>query len=205
LLVVFVGIAVAAAAGGTGYWLSRVARRQAASAVSVVQEGVLYRSGQPEGDALEALCGPPRFGTVISLRENQPEAPWQKAEAAFCRANGIRFVSLPLSRAGFTRAQLAQFLEIVQDPTRQPVLVHCERGRNRTGYAVAVYRIAVQHWTYDAAVAEAVKYGFVPTSALGFSQSLRALASGAPFAADAPGPAPEADPAPPGPGTVPVS
>ena len=105
--------------------------------------------------------------------------PAAKTEAEFCRANGILFVSLPLENAEFTEAQAAQFLATVRDPACQPVLIHCEYGRNRTGYAVAYYRIAVDHWTYEAAVDEARRLGF-PKSSVKGDKSLRALAAGAP-------------------------
>jgi len=45
-----------------------------------------------------------------------------------------------------------------------PVVVHCEHGADRTGLVVAMYRIAYQGWTKDAAVDELVHggYGYHP-------------------------------------------
>jgi protein tyrosine/serine phosphatase len=39
---------------------------------------------------------------------------------------------------------LAEFLAVVTDPARQPVLVHCEMGVIRTGALVAAYQVLVE-------------------------------------------------------------
>jgi tyrosine-protein phosphatase SIW14 len=146
--------------------------RQAALNVSEVQAGVLYRSGQPQGKALEDLRDLYHFRTVINLREVEADDAW-RAEEAFCHANGIRCVPMQLGVA-VTDQQQAEFLKIVQDPACQPVLVHCEMGRVRTGYMVAYYRMVVQHWSYETAAAEAQVYGF-PGHAQKYDEQLRSL------------------------------
>jgi protein tyrosine phosphatase (PTP) superfamily phosphohydrolase (DUF442 family) len=60
--------------------------------------------------------------------------------------------------------EAVRFLQIVSDPKRTPVLVHCQRGADRTGVMCAVYRIAVEGWTKDEAIREMIDggYGFSP-------------------------------------------
>lgn len=53
-----------------------------------------------------------------------------------------------------------EFLKIVTDPKNQPVFVHCREGVDRTGMMVAVYRIMVQGWSNEAALAEMKQMGF---------------------------------------------
>ncbi len=55
---------------------------------------------------------------------------------------------------------IVRFLQVVTDPERQPVLVHCQHGADRTGVATAAYRIAVQGWSKDEAIAEMTQGGF---------------------------------------------
>ena len=57
-----------------------------------------------------------------------------------------------------------RFLRMVTDPARQPVLVHCRHGADRTGAMVAVYRIVIEGWTKDDALQEMTRggYGFHP-------------------------------------------
>ena len=47
--------------------------------------------------------------------------------------------------------QLQRFLSIVQDPTKQPVLVHCAQGVRRTGMMVAAYQRSVLNYSADQA------------------------------------------------------
>jgi protein tyrosine/serine phosphatase len=59
---------------------------------------------------------------------------------------------------------VARFLRLACDPARQPALVHCQHGADRTGMMCAVYRMAVEGWSADAAVREMIEggYGFHP-------------------------------------------
>lgn len=55
---------------------------------------------------------------------------------------------------------IERFLEFLDDPGNQPVLVHCKRGAERTGTLIAVYRIERDGWTPTRAYAEMQEYGF---------------------------------------------
>jgi protein tyrosine/serine phosphatase len=167
-------IGAAALLVGTGWWFVVTQPRRAAHDVSEVVPGVLYRSAQPEGESLLELRDRWHFRTVINLRETDADERWRDEEE-FCRANGIRFVSIALGQK-FTEPELKLFMDTVQDPAAQPVLVHCEVGRNRTGYAIAYYRIAVQHWTFEAALEEARHFG-LPQRSDYYEDALKALAA----------------------------
>jgi protein tyrosine phosphatase (PTP) superfamily phosphohydrolase (DUF442 family) len=58
------------------------------------------------------------------------------------------------------RKEVVRFLQIVTNPKRTPVLVHCLHGADRTGTMCALYRIAVQGWTKEEAVREMTEGGF---------------------------------------------
>ncbi len=57
--------------------------------------------------------------------------------------------------------QMVQLLDFVSKPENQPAYVHCEAGKGRTGVATACYRMAIEGWTPDQALAEGKKYGLV--------------------------------------------
>ena len=55
---------------------------------------------------------------------------------------------------------IVRFLKLATDPANQPVFVHCQHGADRTGVCCAAYRIVVQGWTKDQAIAEMTRGGF---------------------------------------------
>jgi protein tyrosine/serine phosphatase len=55
---------------------------------------------------------------------------------------------------------IVRFLKIVTDKNRMPVLVHCQHGADRTGTMCAIYRIAVEGWSKEAAIEEMTKGDF---------------------------------------------
>ncbi len=114
----------------------------------VVDEGVLYRCGQPTPEQLHGLIERHGLRTVISLRgargDADPDA-WERAERAACDERGVRFVTIPCNHKNPpTQAQLDEFLEIVRSAERVPALVHCRLGQQRTLLFCALYRVHVQ-------------------------------------------------------------
>ena len=57
-----------------------------------------------------------------------------------------------------TDEQLQPIMAAILDPANQPVLIHCEHGRSRTGVIIAAYRILAQGWTYEQALGEAARF-----------------------------------------------
>lgn len=55
--------------------------------------------------------------------------------------------------------QVMQFLNLIMNDYNYPAYIHCEAGIGRTGEMVACYRMAVQGWKPEDALAEAVKFG----------------------------------------------
>jgi protein tyrosine/serine phosphatase len=114
-----------------------------------------YRGAQPEGRAYTELAA---FGvkTVIDLQEDGVASEPTQVERA-----GMKYVRIPMStRRAPTAAQMAQFLELVNDPANQPVYVHCAGGRHRTGVMTAAFRMSVDGWTSDRAFKEMKSYKF---------------------------------------------
>jgi tyrosine-protein phosphatase SIW14 len=115
----------------------------------------LYRGAQPTDvglDSLKALG----IKTVVNLRHYHGVP-----EAAGCRKRHIDYEPLVLASSHVpSDAATRRFLQIVTDPARQPVYFHCWRGKDRTGVMCAAYRMAVEHWTLDEALAEMYDFGF---------------------------------------------
>ena len=162
---VLLGLLVFASAGLAG-WLIVLDRQNRLlwDHWDVVKPGILYRSGQlTEGQLTEAV----RLKGIRTVVSFQLPGKEMNAERQLARRLGIGFVNLPMPGDGFgEEAQFRKVLELVDDPERRPVLVHCARGTCRTGSAVALYRFERDGWTIQDVAAElrrqSYRDGFIP-------------------------------------------
>jgi protein tyrosine/serine phosphatase len=91
--------------------------------------------------------------TVVSLRAFH-------GERELVAAAGLSYERISFKVWHPEDEDMSRFLRIVMDPERQPVFVHCMRGSDRTGVAVAVYRMCVEGWSKDEAIDEMVNGGY---------------------------------------------
>ena len=112
----------------------------------------LYRSAQPSTEGMQNLKA---FGlkTIISLRAFHSD----RAEIG---ATGLGYEHIFMKTWHPERDDVVRFLKTATDPQRQPVLVHCQHGADRTGSMVAIYRVAVQGWSKQDAAREMTEGGF---------------------------------------------
>lgn len=149
-------------APGAGATAAETSRRVWAEPVSLpgvenlfrVSES-LYRSGQPTAEGMREL---EKLGvrTVINLR-------WEHDDVEEVEGSRLKVISIPtLSWFGIGEEDVVAFLRAATDPSNTPVLVHCRRGADRTGVMAAAYRIVVEGWTPEEAVAEMTEgpFGF---------------------------------------------
>jgi tyrosine-protein phosphatase SIW14 len=114
-----------------------------------------YRGGQPDGSdyAALALLG---VKTVIDLQQDGQAVEHKLVESA-----GMKFYRIPMTtQKPPTTDELALFLRLVNDPSNQPVYVHCAGGRHRTGVMTALYRMTHDGWNSDQAFKEMKQYDF---------------------------------------------
>src|SRR5690349_11473725 len=105
-----------------------------------------YRGAQPNGRDYSDLAA---LGvrTVIDLTNDGRDDERGLVERA-----GMTFYRIPMTTSDRPAdASVARFLKLVNDPANQPVYVHCQGGRHRTGTMTAVYRMTHDRWTADQA------------------------------------------------------
>jgi len=146
-------------------------RRGTIRNLRVVEEGVLYRSGQLSPEGLEQVVRERGVKTVISLRAARDEDdPHPDAwEEGFCAARGLNHYRIVPrvwgpDKRGYTPADenVRQFLAVMDRPENHPVLVHCFAGIHRTGTLVAIFRMEYHRWPADRAINEMQVCGFDP-------------------------------------------
>ena len=118
-------------------------------------DAAYYRGAQPNNRDYRDLAAL-GIKTVIDLtRDGRGDEP------GLVRAAGMKFYRIPLTTTDRpSDAAVAEFLKLVTDPANQPVYVHCQGGRHRTGAMTAVYRMTQDGWTADQAYEEMKAYKF---------------------------------------------
>jgi protein tyrosine/serine phosphatase len=114
-----------------------------------------YRGAQPEPRDYVDLAA---LGvkTVIDLTEDG-----RSEEKGLVEAAGMKFYRIPMTTTDRpSEATITQFLKLVNDTANQPVFVHCQGGRHRTGVMTAVYRMTRDGWTAEQAYQEMKQYNF---------------------------------------------
>jgi len=147
---------------------------------SLVAPGI-YRGARPSAEGLKMLKA---LGvkTIINLEggDSSPLVPrmivelWEPGERASARklegqnaqALGMGYLNIPLNSVGDVTPEEEQgidtILRLMANPAAQPVFVHCEHGKDRTGLVIALYEVEVLHKNVAAAYAEMISHGHGP-------------------------------------------
>jgi len=111
----------------------------------------LYRGAQPTSAEGFRFLEDMGIKTVVNLR-------WLHSDRSMLRGTGLAYESIRMKAWHAEDEDIVRFLQIVTDPARQPVFVHCQHGADRTGTMCAIYRVVVQGWDKEDAVRE-MRYG----------------------------------------------
>lgn len=133
----------------------------------------LWRGSRVDEADIAALAAKGFRGIVDLRRESNSDA-----ESA--RIFGLAALRVPiLDNDHPSIEQVKDFLAFVAKPEHQPVYVHCQAGKGRTGVMVAAYRMAVLGWTLEQALAEAESRGLKMPNQKAFLRELAgAIAAG---------------------------
>lgn len=112
----------------------------------------LYRCAQPAAEGMQNLKQK-GIKTIVNLRSFNSDRDELKG-------TGLGYEHLFMKAWHPERKEVVEFLRIVTDPKRKPVLVHCQHGADRTGTMCALYRVVVQGWTKEQALKEMTDGGY---------------------------------------------
>lgn len=112
----------------------------------------LFRSAQPSAEGMKNLKAM-GVETIINLRSFHSD----RDEIGEAR---LAYEHIYMKAWHAEEEDAIKFLQIVANPKRGPVLVHCQHGADRTGTMCILYRVAVQGWSKEEALKEMVQGGF---------------------------------------------
>jgi protein tyrosine phosphatase (PTP) superfamily phosphohydrolase (DUF442 family) len=112
----------------------------------------LYRSAQPSAEGMRNLKAM-GIETIVNLRSFHSD----RDEIG---DTGLAYEHIYMKAWHPEEEEAVRFLQIVTDPKRTPVLVHCQHGADRTGAMCALYRVGVQGWSKEEALKEMTQGGF---------------------------------------------
>lgn len=135
----------------------------------VVEPGIL-RGSQPSEASLKLLkdyCG---VKTILNLRDDEEKVNWERQVS---EKLGMDFINIPMNGGQKQAAKkIEQCLNIMHDKSRQPVFVHCQAGKDRTGMICAAYKIKYNNWNLENALFEMLVYGYSRSCCLQLEESL---------------------------------
>ena len=121
----------------------------------------LWRGSQPDMNDPDIFRKLEQRGvkTVINLRHDHDDFPK-------LQGTNIRYLWIPMRAWHPEEEDIVLFLSalrrILADPNLWPVFVHCAAGKDRTGYAVAAYRIIEEQWDAEDAILEMFDFRYNP-------------------------------------------
>ena len=129
----------------------------------IVEEGVLYRSGQISATLIKKTLQKHNIDVIVMMSGYDPQDHDKRTEKEVAEELGIDIYNFPLGGdgTGDVNNYLKSLLTIHKaKQERKPVLVHCSAGAQRTGGVVALYRFFFQKKDADFVLKELKKYGW---------------------------------------------
>jgi tyrosine-protein phosphatase SIW14 len=114
----------------------------------------LFRGGQPGVDGFEELK---KMGVSIVIDMRGTKSSHERNAIGKL---GMRYIAIPWHCPFPDDAIFARFLKVIHDNPGKKVFVHCRLGDDRTGMAIAAYRMANEGWSADEALHEMEEFGF---------------------------------------------
>ncbi len=116
----------------------------------------IYRGAEPSAAALKELKAS-GVNLVLDLRETGQGTSEERNGAV---SLGMRYVNIPLRPwSALTSEQAREVLWQLIGHPQERIFIHCRRGKDRTGTAIACYRVQHDKWSNARALEEADSFG----------------------------------------------
>jgi protein tyrosine phosphatase (PTP) superfamily phosphohydrolase (DUF442 family) len=122
-----------------------------AKRLAVVEPGRIVRGAWQRPGPLRRIVRDEKIRTIVTLTAINRDDPKYVDQAAVVAQTGVDWVIVPMRGSRGTVEQMAEAADLMADPARQPVYIHCVAGHHRTGLAHAAYLIRHKGYSADAA------------------------------------------------------
>lgn len=133
----------------------------------------LLRGGAPSLQALKELKAA-GVKTILNLRG---DCAGSRKEERSAKEIGLDYYNIPMGYTEPSLAKVSSILDIIHDPQKQPVYVHCLQGADRTGMIVGIHRVLADGWQFDQVYSEMRGHHFKPFL-IPMRKTVQAFASG---------------------------
>lgn len=131
--------------------------------IHAVTPGVMYRSAQLSSERLDRTLKQFDIKSVINLRGSSETEDWYSDELKIAAAQGAQHFDLAMDAKAPPDAQtIARMFELLKTAPK-PMLIHCNRGADRSGLVAAVYKHFIEGQSPDEAARQlSFRYGHFP-------------------------------------------
>ena len=162
-----IALGILLVAGGIWTWDQVIKDRVIPKRFGVVQDGMIYRSGQLSSALVKRTLQRHGIRRIVDLTSVDPTDLDERAEKRAAAELGVEISVFTLKGDGtgdihnYARAIEAIFRA---QQAGQPVLVHCAAGAQRTGGVIAAWRLLVEGKAPSFVLKELRRYGWHPKS-----------------------------------------
>ncbi len=122
-----------------------------------------FRSAQLDKSMLERRVSQYNIKSIINLRGKNENEGWYIEEKALCSEKNLECYDIPLTAQRLpTKEEVLRVLHILET-AEYPVLVHCRRGADRSGFVSALYLYAIKKEELEDAIKQLsfLKFGHI--------------------------------------------
>ncbi len=153
--------------GAIMMWKYVIKDRIIARQFGVVEEGRIYRSGQISSSLIRKTLVKYNIKAIIELAGDSTTSVNQAAEKQTVAELGIErnVFSLHGNGTGDIETYASAIAAICEErKEKEPVLVHCRAGAQRTGGVIAAYQLLIERKDIESVRNEMIHYGFDPNN-----------------------------------------
>lgn len=135
----------------------------------IVEPGI-WRSSQPNEVSIRRMK---KYGlkTIINLKTSKEVNNWERLLA---EESGINYYHFPMDCDHIPDEQtLKEIVDLMHDLANQPVLVHCQAGKDRTGLIIAFYKMKFSQEKFNDIYNELLMYGYDESTCPKISETLK--------------------------------